>query len=101
MTDLGAFGIGIDHPGHLRAAGKKILEPSIDLSASIVRGEDFDGQIRSAGEETAGSTLETQTDQPGPGHKRNVWGAAVAVLHPKPSAGIQNDPKAALRDKIV
>src|SRR5438477_1194198 len=43
MADFNRFSVGGDDPGDLRAAGEKVPEPVVDLSAGVVGRKDFDG----------------------------------------------------------
>ena len=69
MTDFYHLFGRINDPGDLRAAGKEVFEPPVDLGAGIVLGQHLDCQIGGAGEEPCFFGRESKRDKPAFGNK--------------------------------
>ena len=93
VADLDALGVGIDNPGDLGAAGEKVLEALVDLFAGVARGENFNCQVRCAGEEVSGVAFDAKGLESLAADKRNIGRAAVAIVHPEACAAVEDRPQ--------
>ncbi len=90
VADLRALGLGVNDPDPARTAVKEVFEPCVDFGAGMVEGKDFHRQVRCSGKKGASRAFEAQRLQPGAADKGDIRRAAVAVLHPKPRAGVED-----------
>ena len=93
MADLDAPLFRINDPRQASAAGEEILQPRINLGASIVFREDFNRQIGSPRGKPLFVRLESKRLQPRDRNKGYIRRAAIAIEHPESGAGIQHGPK--------